>query len=74
MTTPNLSEPVGSTLRELVAEWRAELAGFARERFARPMSEGAQHIAIGVGESEIGAYRPARGCGPARGRGASAEA
>jgi general secretion pathway protein L len=56
MTTPNLSEPAGTSFSELFAEWRMELVAFAREKFAKPMGEGAEHIAIAMGESEIGIY------------------
>jgi general secretion pathway protein L len=56
MTTPNLSVPAGTSLGELLAEWRVELSAFAREKFARPMGDGAEHIAIAMGEIEIGVY------------------
>jgi general secretion pathway protein L len=56
MTTPNLSEQAGTSFGELLAEWRGELAAFWREKFARPINEGAEHIAIAVGEAEIGVY------------------
>jgi general secretion pathway protein L len=55
MTTPNLTEPAEfrSTLAGLIAEWRAELAAFAHEKFSRPIGEGTQYVGIAVGESEI---------------------
>lgn len=56
MTTPNLSEPTGTSFGELFAEWRDELAAFWRDRFARPMNEGAEHIAIAAAETQIGVY------------------
>jgi general secretion pathway protein L len=56
MTTPQLSEPRRTSLRELAGEWRAELGVYWRERFAQPLNEGAEHVAIGVGDSEVGAF------------------
>lgn len=56
MTTPNLSEPRQTSLGELFAEWRRELAAYWRERFAQPVSEGGEHIAVAAGDSEVGVY------------------
>lgn len=56
MTTPNLTEPAQTSLGDLFAEWRRELAAFWRDRFARPMSDGAEYVAVAVGEAETGVY------------------
>jgi general secretion pathway protein L len=56
MTTPNLSEPRSTSFGELFAEWRAELSAYWRERFAPSVSEGAEYVAIGVGDADVAAY------------------
>jgi general secretion pathway protein L len=56
MTTPNLSEPAQTSFGDLFAEWRGELAAYWRDKFARPMSDGAEYVAVAVGDTKIGVY------------------
>jgi general secretion pathway protein L len=55
MTAPNFIEPAPIGFRDLVAEWRSELATLVRERFPSLLGHSVEHIGIDVGETEIGA-------------------
>ncbi|HEY1837710.1 MAG TPA: PilN domain-containing protein [Rhizomicrobium sp.] len=56
MTVSPVSEATEPSLGDLLAEWRAELTGYWEERFARPLNEGAEHVAVAVGDAELGVY------------------
>ena len=56
MATPTFSESIGglwSVGAELVAEWRHELALFARERIVGPLTRGSEYVRIDIEPAEI---------------------